>query len=364
MSKIFDLINFIIYFPKIICLKVFLIIFIINKLLKNAGIIHKTKIGIIGLDHSQNIGNNLLKYSIFIKLSNLGFDPYIVGKKALGHNISFILKYTKIKLIENNFTEIKINDYDILMVNSDQTWRRWDSNFYDIAFLKFAEKWNKPKFVYATSLGFDKWKFTKIDENIAKHLIKNFTGISVREKGSVKLIEENLGIKPFFVLDPTLLINKRYYLNLIKNFKSDFIHKQFIFVYLLRNSTIISNFIKKSSQKLNNNIFSVNINSKNQIYNFIYGIYHCKAVITDSYHGTIFSIIFQKPFISFSPEINGNERFKTLKEVFGLKERIFDYNYTSFPDINLLNEPLNLNITLVNLLKKQSINYLKKNLNM
>ena len=206
MSKIFDLINFIIYFPKIICLKVFLIIFIINKLLKNAGIIHKTKIGIIGLDHSQNIGNNLLKYSIFIKLSNLGFDPYIVGKKALGHNISFILKYTKIKLIENNFTEIKINDYDILMVNSDQTWRRWDSNFYDIAFLKFAEKWNKPKFVYATSLGFDKWKFTKIDENIAKYLIKNFTGISVREKGSVKLIEENLGIKPFFVLDPTLLI--------------------------------------------------------------------------------------------------------------------------------------------------------------
>ena len=318
-----------------------------------------------------------MKYSIFIKLSNLGFDPYIVGKKALGHNISFILKYTKIKLIENNFTEIKINDYDILMVNSDQTWRRWDSNFYDIAFLKFAEKWNKPKFVYATSLGFDKWKFTKIDENIAKYLIKNFTGISVREKGSVKLIEENLGIKPFFVLDPTLLIwqyfllinlksliNKRYYLNLIKNFKSDFIHKQFIFVYLLRNSTIISNFIKKSSQKLNNNIFSVNINSKNQIYNFIYGIYHCKAVITDSYHGTIFSIIFQKPFISFSPEINGNERFKTLKEVFGLKERIFDYNYTSFPDINLLNEPLNLNITLVNLLKKQSINYLKKNLNM
>ena len=124
-------------------------------------------------------------------------------------------------MIKNNFSEIKKTDFDIFIVNSDQTWRKWVANFYDIAFLKFAENWNKPKFIYATSLGVDKWEFNKKDEIIANYLIKNFTGISVREKGSINLIQKHLGIKPIFVLDPNLLINKKYYLNLIKNFKSD-----------------------------------------------------------------------------------------------------------------------------------------------
>lgn len=101
--------------------------------------------------------------------------------------------------------------------------------------------------------------------------------------------------------------------------------------------------------------------SKNQIENFIFGIYNCKAVITDSYHGTLFSIIFNKPFISFSPKSNGIERFNTLKEVFNLKERIFDYNDNSIPDINLLRKSINKNSNLY-LFKKQSLNYLKKKL--
>ena len=71
------------------------------------------------------------------------------------------------------------------MVNSDQTWRKFDRHFYDIGFLKFAEKWNTPKFIYGASLGYNYWTFSKEDENIAKNLLKNFSGISVREQGSI-----------------------------------------------------------------------------------------------------------------------------------------------------------------------------------
>ena len=343
-------------------------LYIIFNIIKISQTIHnkfnKKKIGVIGLNHSQNIGNNLLKYAIFIKLSELGFDPYIVGKRNFNQNISFLQKYTKIKLIKSNFREIKINDFDILIVNSDQTWRKWDEYFYDIAFLKFAEKWNKKKLVYATSLGVNKWEFNEKDEKIAKYLIKKFNGISVREKGSIKLIENHLGIKPLFVLDPTLLINKRYYLKIIKNFKNEeLLDNKCLFVYLLNNITKINNFIKNISSKLNYKIFFVNVYSENQIKNFIYGIYHCKAVITDSYHGTLFSIIFNKPFISFSPVFNGIERFNTLKEVFNLYNRIFDCNYSSVPDINLLKINININKNpILNLIKKQSLNYLKKKL--
>ena len=59
------------------------------------------------------------------------------------------------------------------MVNSDQTWRKWSNEykyFYDLAFLKFAEKWNKPKFVYGASLGINIWNYNKSDEEIAKSL--------------------------------------------------------------------------------------------------------------------------------------------------------------------------------------------------
>ena len=320
----------------------------------------KKKVGIIGLEHSQNVGNNLLKYAIYIKLLELGYDPYIVGKIYPKHNISFLLNTIKVRIINKSFTEIKKNDYDILMVNSDQTWRNYKNKYvYDIAFLKFAKFWNISKLVYAASLGIDKWEFNKKDEEIAKSLLKDFNGISVREKSSVKLVEQHLGLKPSFVLDPTFLIDKKYYLNLIKNYKNDvIIDKNYIFIYTVSNSIKLKRFVKSVSNKYK--IYQININVQNQIQKFLYGIYKCKAVITDSFHGTVFSLIFNKPFISFVYRSRGNARFNTLKDIFHLKNRIFDENF--IPDLNQLEIPLNLNKSILNSLKKQSINFLKKNL--
>ena len=145
------------------------------------------KVGVIGLRHEVNIGNNLIKYAISIKLKELGFIPYIIGTHLHNLNINFLKKNTNCVIIYKSFKEIKRNDYDLLMVNSDQTWRRFDKHFYDYGFLKFAKNWNIPKFVYGASIGFDYWRLTKKDENMAKLLLKNFTGFSVREKGSIQL---------------------------------------------------------------------------------------------------------------------------------------------------------------------------------
>ena len=181
-----------------------------------------------------NIGNNLIKYAISIKLKELGFVPYIIGTHIKNLDITFLKKNTNCIIINQSFTEIKRNDYDILMINSDQTWRKFDKHFYDYGFLKFAKNWNIPKFVYGASIGYDYWKLTKKDENIVKLLLKNFTGISVREKGSIRLIKKHLGIKPLFVIDPTLLIDKKYYLKLIRNYKSNIKkNENYIFSYLI-----------------------------------------------------------------------------------------------------------------------------------
>ena len=194
--------NFI-YKINFIC--IILLIKLINKKFIEFKINKTKKIGVIGLRHEINIGNNLIKYAISIKLSEFGFIPYIIGTHYDNSNITFIKQKTNLRIIKRNFKEIKKNDYDILMVNSDQTWRIFDRHFYDYGFLRFARKWNIPKFVYGASIGYDKWKLNKRQDKIIKQLIKNFTGLSVREKNSIKLIKKHLGIKPEFVLDPTLL---------------------------------------------------------------------------------------------------------------------------------------------------------------
>ena len=157
-----------------------------------------------------------MKYAISIKLSELGYIPYIIGTfYNFDSDISFIKKHTNLRIIRN-FSEIKTKDYEILMVNSDQTWRKkYLSIFYDFAFLCFAKNWKIYKFIYGASLGSSEWKLSKKDEKIAKDCLKNFKGISLREKGAVKRIEKHLGIKSQFVLDPTFLISENYYLNKI-----------------------------------------------------------------------------------------------------------------------------------------------------
>ena len=318
----------------------------------------KKRIGIIGLKHHQNIGNNLLKYAIFIKLSQLGFEPHIIGTLKKNANISFLIKFVNVRIV-NSFSQINEKDYDILLVNSDQTWRRWGKDFYDIAFLRFSQNWNINKFVYGASLGFNSWKFSKQDENIAKNSLKKFTGISVREKLSTRLIENHLGIKSIFVLDPTLLIDKRYYLKIIKNYKSDInIKEKYIFTYNVKKSIIIDNFTNEVSRILNYKIVNVKKSDNEYAEKFLYGIYNCKAVITNSYHGTLFSIIFNKPFITF--EKNNDERFNSLKDLLGINERIFKYK--DKPNANLLKKELIINKVKLKQLKNISLNYLKKNL--
>ena len=245
--------------------------------------------------------------------------------------------------------------------------------------MKFAKNWKIKKFIYGASLVHEEWKFTKEDEKIAKNLLRKFTGISVREKSSVNLIQQHLSLKAQFVLDPTFIIDKKYYLNLIKNYKSYIMeninNRIFIFAYILKDTKRIQNYLNLISKNLKLKIFYLTIYHPHQVTEFLYGIANCKAVITDSFHGTVFSIIFKKPFITFKNLKNDNRfnkfdlniwiltslKINDLAEIFELKDRIIYINST-IPPISILNQPFHINDTKLMLLKKESINYLKKNL--
>lgn len=296
-----------------------------------------------------------------IKLKELGYSPYIIGTHMDNTNISFINRTTNLVIINKNFSEIKKDDYDILMVNSDQTWRKFDKHFYDYGFLKFAQNWNIKKFVYGASIGYDDWKLTYEDDQIAKSLLKNFTEISIREKGSKKLIEQHFGINPTVVLDPTLLIDKNYYLNIIKDYKSERnIKNKYIFIYTIFHSKYITDAIDQAKNIFNYETYYFLLNKNSSIEEFIYYMIKSKAVVTNSYHGTVLSIIFNKPFITIYDKSNAKERFTSLANLFGVHERIFENNQKI--NYEQLIKPLNIDYKLLNKLKSESINFLKRNL--
>ena len=205
----------------------------------------------------------MIKYAISTKLKELGYRPYIIGTHLNNFNISFVNQTTNLVIIHNNFSEIKEDDYDVLMVNSDQTWRKFDENFYDYGFLKFAKDWKIKKFVYGASIGFANWRLTNKEDEIIKNLLKDFSGISTREEGSINLIEKHLGIKPIQVVDPTLLIDKKYYLNIIKDYKGEVdIQKKYIFIYSIDFSKYIAKVFKNAKSILNYESYYLTLKNK------------------------------------------------------------------------------------------------------
>ena len=184
-----------------------------------------------------------------------------------------------------------------------------------------------------------------------KNLLTKFSGISIREK---ELIDTE------FVLDPTFLLEKKYYLNLIKNFEEN-INKdnKYIFCYYIANSKKIFNLLKKASKKFNFEFYHFPLNNNSFVEIFLYYLNNSQAVLTDSYHGSIFSIIFNKPFISiYYPR--AKSRFSTLGNLFNVSERLV--NLKEEINLDLLVKPLNINYEILKKEHRRSINFLKKNL--
>jgi len=345
----------------LISLLFFLLLINIGDFNKVKSLPKKLKIGVIGEHHSQNIGNNLLKYAMFVKLKELGFEPQIIGYLFPQNNITTLNKTINIRIINQSFREINRSDYDILMVNSDQVWRKGNLFTLDIGFLNFSQNWNITKFIYGASLGSEFWNYTRNEDMVLKDLLKEFTRVSVRENGTIKLVENHLNITPTLVVDPTLLIDKKYYLDLIKDYKNEFnSNDSYIFVYEVENMLSMDLFIKLSVEKLKYKLYKSTSLDKDYLKRFIYGIYNCKAVITNSYHGIIFSIIFRKPFVAFNLKYRGNDRFNTLIEVYGLKKRIVSEDNPA--NISLLTEPFDIDMKIIDELTIKSIDYLKKNI--
>lgn len=245
----------------------------------------------------------------------------------------FIKKHIKYYHI-NRFEEIGNEKFfDAYVVGSDQIWRKNSSPWsIENSFLQFDKHSDTVKIAYAASFGIEKWDFTIEQTEICRALAKRFDIITVREKSGVELCKKHLGINAKWVLDPTMLLNVKEYQKMAKDGNVSKSGGDLL-VYILD--------IDKEKDKIVNEIainreltpFYANkrvydyfspIEERTQpsVESWLRGFTDAKFVVTDSYHGCVFSILFHKPFIVLLNEGRGLERIKSLLEMFNLKNRL------------------------------------------
>ena len=224
-----------------------------------------------------------------------------------------------------------LSKYDAFVVGSDQTWRPKYVSDVTYYYLGFVLKEAKVKrLAYAPSFGTDEWEYSPELTATCKELIERFDAISVREESGVSLCKEHFGIDVKHVLDPTMLLSKEDYLTVCSLEMHD---NNVLSYYMLDNSDSKMAIVNKVCSVLNLQNNRINTETENgnaplyervapSIEKWISGFAHSKFIITDSFHATVFAIIFNRPFITIANAGRGLTRFLSLLEMVGLEHRM------------------------------------------
>lgn len=210
---------------------------------------------------------------------------------------------------------------DAWIVGSDQIWRPWCSPDIKNSFFDFIPARSGCKRIaYATSFGTDKWEISEADTEEIRTLCARFDAISVREDSGVRLCEENLGVKAQHVLDPTMLLAAEQYLSLIT--ERDYPKGKYIASYVLdmdsRKAKIIDSHSRQRELKVEK-IGRMHTDRFDTIESWLASLAHAELVITDSFHGTVFSILFGRPFMIMTNNVRGNARIESLLRMLEIK---------------------------------------------
>lgn len=268
------------------------------------------------------------------------------------HLQKFINKYIHCIYLQDLCT-LHSNEFDAIIVGSDQIWRPKYYPKIENAFLDFTKKWNIKRIAYAASFGTDKWEYTSTQTNKCKKLIQKFNAISVRESSAVDLCKRYFNTKALHVLDPTMLLNKEDYIKLFEAVQTPQSPGNLL-VYILDETPDKTSLINNIAQKKGLTPFRVNSQIGNpnaplkkriqpSVEQWIRGFYDAEFVITDSFHACVFSILFGKPFIVYGNEGRGLTRFESLLSTFEFKNSIttdIDKVYINNIDPDLINKLL------------------------
>lgn len=224
-----------------------------------------------------------------------------------------------------------VTKYHSVIVGSDQIWA--PNVFNPIYMLDFVDGKETRKISYAASIGLE-----NIPDELStayKDLLSDFSFISVRESQGKKLLNDKCSIEARVVLDPTLLIDVEQYKKIM--LPVNLIDEKYVFCYFLNENNDYRKQVEDYAKRNGLKIFGFSANPKDDDWlnslstlsplEFLWVVDKAKAVFTDSYHGTIFSLLFHKEFFVFERFANNNpicqnSRIRQLCGTFNISERI------------------------------------------
>lgn len=352
----------------------------------------------------ENYGGIVQIAALYHFLEEYGYEPFLIRKKydeipwkiilryILTHNpFYWIYDYKNLtkrrkraepleKFIENFFKNktkpiynkadyIKYtNNFNTIIVGSDQVWRyayiRSDFRYYFLDFLPSSTK----RISYAASFGVDNWEGNINTIQTVQKLLTEFNAISVREKSGLNICKSVFNINTAaHVLDPTFLPEIEFYNEIIGGEK--FTRKIGLFSYVLDSTDDIKNALNYVSERLGIPIKAIRLTDYNNTINpsvseWLYNFREAKFIVTDSFHGVVFSILFKKQFICVGNKKRGYTRFESLLNLFELNDRlVFNFEDTNLKKI--LDNPIDYSRVevLKNENKERSKNFLLQSLN-
>lgn len=343
------------------------------------------KIGILTFNRPINYGAVLQAFALkekinaFNKVEIINYIcPYIEnlykpfhGNKLKGI-ICFILNNKRNKKFYNFISAISSEriygretlrqaDYEKIIVGSDQVWNYYCSG-KDETFL--LPNFKIKKYSYAASFGVNELPEKQVP--FFKEQLSKFRYISVREKTGQDICGSQLGLSAEVVLDPTLLLTKEEW---VGRFHIQAKNKKYILVYAFEKSKELTAVAKYISKLTGLPIYSISVRTKDFFGNkaikgagpkeWVELFYNATFIVTDSFHGTAFSVNFNKTFYAFAQN-NRASRIIDLLEMLGLQNRLNpmleEVNPETEIDYNSVNEKLEVE-------RKKSIAFIEKIIN-
>lgn len=340
------------------------------------------KIAILTIPHHLNYGGVIQNYALQTVLERMGHEVYTINinyartkkdlakapfsfakrffKKMQGRKDGILFRERKLnqdkQIVEQHISKfinknihltkpyytkkdlLKINneDIDAVIVGSDQVWRiPYVYPDIETFFLDFITNKHIKKIAYSASFGTDKKEFSKKEAQKCGRLIKEFEVVSVRESTGIDLINKTYHWTcknyPVHTLDPTMLLQKEDYISISSEYENQLDGE--LFYYILDMTEDKKNVLEKISKDTGYKPFTVmrksdkwydNANDKlvPPLELWLQAFHKARYIFTDSFHGCVFSIIFNKDFIVYGNTKRGMTRFESILNMFHLKDRL------------------------------------------
>ena len=303
------------------------------------------KVSIITYHDEDNYGATLQAYATYRAVKELGYTPEIINlhmahRESVISKLIFSLKRYRFNCFRAKFMPNKTRLYttlddlqknppesDVYLVGSDQTWNPVISKEYALAyFLDFGGE-DVKRVSYASSFGTSTW----IDSTVAKkdnvkRLLARFSTRLIREDKGVEICKNEFGLDAIQVVDPVLLFPS--YPEITGEIKQS---SDIVVYKIIKDAEFYCRAVELG-EKMLCNVRSIGSMRKlkgfktaypENIKNWIVRIASAKYVFTDSFHGTVLSLLYHRQFVVYAGERDKLSRITSLLKLVGLEDRLF-----------------------------------------